>query len=174
MNCVVDAWQQNEAELRGFIRQQVGDAAVAEDLLQDVFVKAVAQGSRFCTLENVRAWLFRVTRNRIVDWRRSHRAHDPVTEQIAQPEAYEEPVVSLSQCLPRALERLSPADREILEQCDLEGLPQAEYAARHGLSLPAAKSRIQRARRRLKSELDRACHVKLDEQGRVCCFKASC
>ena len=39
-----------------------------------------------------------------------------------------------------------------------------------GLTLPAAKSRVQRARKRLKAQLVTACQVRLDEAGKVCCF----
>ncbi len=174
MNCVVRAWERHEDELRGFIRKQVNDASVAEDLLQDVFVKAVAAGSRFCELENARAWLFRVTRNRIADWSRTRKPQEPVPEGLAQPEPEDEPVTNLARCLPMALEALPPADREAIEQCDLEGLTQAEFARRKGLSLAGAKSRVQRARKRLKQALDEACRTRYDERGRVCCFESSC
>ena len=49
----------------------------------------------------------------------------------------------------------------------VEGLPQADYAAQHGLSLSAAKSRVQRARERLRARLAEACQVRFDERGRV-------
>jgi len=50
-------------------------------------------------------------------------------------------------------------------------MSQAEYAERLGISLPGAKSRVQRARQRLKAQLASACQVSFDEQGKVCCFK---
>ncbi len=174
MNCIVRAWERHESELRGYIRKQVGDGALAEDLLQDVFVRAIAAGRRFCELEDARAWLFRVTRNRITDWWRSRKPLEPVPEQLPQPEAEDEPLRNLARCLPDALERLKPEDRDILEQCDLEGMSQVDYARARGLALPTAKSRIQRARRRLKQALDACCRVRFDEDGRVCCFEGSC
>ncbi len=174
MNCIVRAWEQHEDELRGFIRKHVNDAVLAEDLLQDVFVKAIAEGARFCALDNARAWLFRVTRNRITDWVRTRKPQEPVPEELAQPEPEDEPVTNLALCLPTALEALPAADREAIELCDLEGLTQAEFARRKGLSLAGAKSRVQRARKRLKQALDEACRPRYDEQGKVCCFESSC
>jgi len=47
---------------------------------------------------------------------------------------------------------------------------QNDYAQRLGLSLPAAKSRVQRARLRLRAQLSEACQVTFDEAGKVCCF----
>ena len=79
-------------------------------------------------------------------------------------------VDSLVACLPRVLAELSPEDREAITLCDLQGLPQDEYARRKGLSLPGAKSRIQRARKRLREQLSLACQVRLDAAGQVSDF----
>ena len=46
----------------------------------------------------------------------------------------------------------------------------ADAALRLGLSLPAAKSRVQRARLRLRAQLAEACQVTFDDKGKVCCF----
>jgi len=174
MKCITDAWDRYESELRGFLYNRVKDPDLAEDLLQDVFLKALAENSNFCTLDNNRAWLFRVTRNRLIDYYRTRHIHEEVPEQLPEDKPVEEPVVHLSQCLPTALEQLSPEDREAIEYCDLDGMSQAEYAEHKGLSVPGAKSRIQRARKRLREALKNACHVVFDEQGRVCCFDSSC
>ncbi len=80
------------------------------------------------------------------------------------------PVDSLAQCLPRVLSELPEEDREVLTLCDLEGWTQQDYARLKGLSLPGAKSRVQRARKRLRAHLSSACQVRFDEAGRVCCF----
>ncbi|WP_029134010.1 sigma-70 family RNA polymerase sigma factor [Sedimenticola selenatireducens] len=171
MNCVITAWASHEAELRHYLRRQLQDSALAEDLLQDTFLKALAEGSRFCQLENRRAWLFRVAKNRLIDYHRTHKAHETIVGDLPESPANEAPVVDdLSQCLPRALTELSPADSEVIRLCDIEGISQAEYARLKGLSPAGAKSRIQRARKRLKLHLKAACQVRYDENGKVCCF----
>ncbi len=174
MKCITDAWDRHEQELRGFLYSRLEDADVAEDLLQDVFLKALAENSRFCTLENTRAWLFRVTRNRLIDYYRTRHIHEEVPMELPQEQASVEPVVNLSRCLPKALRELSAEDREAIELCDLDGMTQGEFAVLKGLSTPGAKSRIQRARRRLRESLKTACNIIFDEQGRVCCFDSSC
>lgn len=171
MNCVLTAWADHETELRRYLRNRLQDTTLAEDLLQDTFLKALAEGSRFCELKNSRAWLFRVARNRLIDHQRTHKPHEPIDGELPEQPAPESPVVDdLSQCLPRALSELAPADSEVITLCDIEGISQAEYARRKGLTPAGAKSRIQRARRRLKSHLKAACGVRYDESGRVCCF----
>ncbi len=67
MNCLLTAWDRHEAELRGWLRQRLGNPVDADDLLQDLFIKAMRQGERFCTIVNARAWLFEVARNAVVD-----------------------------------------------------------------------------------------------------------
>ena len=57
--CVAQAWQVHESELRGYLRHRMVDRDAADDMLQDVFVKAMRQGQGFCDLDNPRAWLAR-------------------------------------------------------------------------------------------------------------------
>lgn len=76
----------------------------------------------------------------------------------------------LSQCLPRVLSELSAEDRLAITLCDIEGHSQQVLAERLGISLPGAKSRIQRARLRLREQLVTACKVSFDDNGEVCCF----
>ena len=173
MNCVIEAWGAHEGELRGFLIRQLGDPVLAEDLLQETFLRAVAGGAKFCSLENPRAWLFRVARSRLADHFRRDRsavALDDLPEDLPGDAAEVAAVASLDACLPLALQELAPADREIIERCDLEGMTQARYAEEAGLSLSGAKSRLQRARRRLKTALVAHCRITFDEAGQVCCF----
>ncbi|CQR31635.1 hypothetical protein THICB1_180001 [Thiomonas arsenitoxydans] len=71
--CMLQAWQFAEAELRGFLLHQLHDADAADDLLHEVFLKAMRQGGRFCQIDNARAWLFQVARNALVDMQRAMR-----------------------------------------------------------------------------------------------------
>jgi len=173
MNCIINAWGKHEAELRGFLTRQSGNPVQAEDILQETFLRAVSEGAKFCSLENPRAWLFRVARNQFIDL--SRRADSKYnTEKIPEnlPDDSDEipTIKTLDVCLPKALTKLNEEDREAIERCDLEGELQSLFAEDKGLSLAGAKSRIQRARKRLKSELVELCKVDFDENGNVCCF----
>ncbi len=169
--CHNKAWRQHQAEIRGFLAHRAGSASETDDLLQDVFLKALLQGKAFCRLDNPRAWLFHVARNLLID--RLRLSKDQVllpVDLAAQPEPGFEPVDLLSHCLPRVLTELSAEDRDAIMCCDMQGMTQKDYAHRLGLSLPAAKSRVQRARQRLRAQLAEACQVTFDDQGKVCCF----
>lgn len=170
MSCLTDAWQRHEAELRRWLRGHARDADEAEDLLQDVFLKAMRQDNKFCQLDNVRAWLFQVARNALTDRYRLARDSIELPDDLAAETDEPAAVESLSACLPRALAELPEEDREAITLCDLEGMNQADYARLKGLTLPGAKSRVQRARKRLREHLTSACQVRFDAAGKVCCF----
>lgn len=139
-------------------------------MLHDVFLKTVHQRERFCAVANPRAWLFEVARHAVVDHVRRTRKSEPVPEDLAAPEVEVAAVDLLSACLPRVLMELSEEDREAIELCDIHGMTQGRFAALKGLSLPGAKSRVQRARQRLREQLVRSCRVQVGEDGQVCCF----
>jgi len=169
--CVSSAWQAHEGELLGYLRHRLADADAADDVLQDVFVKALRHGQGFCTLDNPRAWLFQVARNALVDRVRTAHATEPLPDGPAEPVAplpeTMAPVDALANCLTRSLGELSPDDAAILRACDLEGHTVRSFADAHGLGLPATKSRLLRARQRLRDRLTTACQVRFDADGSV-------
>ena len=170
MNCLTAAWTAHQSELHGWLRRQLGNPAEADDLLQDLFLKALRQGDRFCALQNARAWLFEVARNTLADKLRVARETVQLPEDLAAPSDETETVDSLTACLPHVLSELSAEDREAITLCDLQGMAQADFAKARGLSLSAAKSRVQRARVRLRARMSRVCQVQVDESGRVSDF----
>ena len=169
-DCVLHAWSAHEAELKGFLLRQGADADSADDLLQEVFLKAMRQGRGFCVLDNPRAWLFQVARNAVVDAARARRPSAELHENIPAPTADVRAAVDeLDACVGRNLQALDAADRDIVQACDLDGLTVRAYAERQGLGLAAAKSRLLRARQRLRAALVANCGVAFGADGQVCC-----
>lgn len=167
--CVLNAWDTHEAELRRWLLSRLHDAALADDILQDVFVKALREGGHFCRLESPRAWLYQVARHAVIDHHRLSKNTVPAEETLAQPEAVHTPVDALTTSLAAAIETLEPDDRDVIVRCDLEGQTQAAYASAHQLTLPAVKSRILRARTRLRRQLVARAGVRFGPTGQVCC-----
>ena len=114
MRCVEDAWEKHEAELRRFLRHRTSNDAEAQDLLQEVFLRALRQKNGLCGIDNPRAWLFHAVRNLLIDRLRIKKEQVPLPDDlVAEPSSELAPVDGLSQCLPRVLAELSPQDREI-------------------------------------------------------------
>lgn len=169
-DCVLGAWRAHEAELRGYLIHRLGNVAGAEDLLQETFLKSLRLGADFCVIDNPRAWLFKVARNAVIDQARLAKPQVALPDDL--PATADEPLTpvdALDACLRRNLAQMSDEDRQIIEQCDLQGVRQADFAKAHKLSLPAAKSRLLRARKRLRDALMQNCQVRFDESGAVCC-----
>lgn len=167
--CAMKAWHQHQREIKGYLAHRLSDPALADDLLQDVFLQAMREGRAFCTLDNPRAWLFQVARNAVVDHLRRAKHQVPLPEDLVDETEPPDPLDDLTGCMGRVLNELSAEDAEVIRECDLKGLKLQTYANLHGLSLPAVKSRIQRARLRMRELLTRNCQVNFDDAGRVCC-----
>ncbi len=168
--CVTLAWRAHETELRRFLANRLADAYFAEDILQEVFIKAMHQGKRFCSLDNARAWLFEVARNAAIDHLRTKREQAVLPDDLVAEQDGPDTIDIMATCLTHALPELPEEDREAITLCDLQGMKQEDFAKLKGLSLPGAKSRVQRARKRLREHLTQACRVEYDAQGRVSGF----
>jgi RNA polymerase sigma-70 factor (ECF subfamily) len=139
------------ADLVRFLHRKVWDADQAQDLAQEVFVRALDQNP-----ENPRAWLFTVAANLARDEARSairKRRHLHLVKAETAPEPPPAPDAALDreereQHVRRALEQLSERDREVLLLWDA-GLSYPEIAGETGLSLGAIGTTLARARRRL-------------------------
>lgn len=170
MNCLTTAWTTHEPELRGWLRRRLKNPVEADDLLQDLFLKALRQGERFCAVQNTRAWLFEVARNTLADQLRVARDTVELPEDLTALVEDPDTVDTLTICLSRVLSELNHEDREAITRCDLQGMAQAEFAQLNGLSLSGAKSRVQRARQHLRARMTQACQVQIDETGHVSDF----
>jgi RNA polymerase sigma-70 factor (ECF subfamily) len=169
--CLTRAWRETRCELHGWLRHRLHGDAEADDLLQEVFLRALRQGEQFCALDNPRAWLFQVARNALTDRLRASHPQQELPADLAAVEAETPaPVEQLTQCLPRVLGELSPVDRLAIELCDIAGQPQQLLADQLGISLSGAKSRLQRARQRLKTRLIEGCQICFNTDGQVAGF----
>lgn len=166
---VEQVYDELDADLRRFIRRRVRDPETAEDLLQDVYLKIHTRVGDLRDEERLQAWVYRVARNAIAD---HYRAKRPTEELGDVPYLPDDPVDAeaaerLSRSVRLFLDTLPPPYREALVRTEDEGLTQVQLARRLGISVSGAKSRVQRARARLKALLLACCHFELDRAGRV-------
>ncbi|MEZ5289524.1 MAG: sigma-70 family RNA polymerase sigma factor [Vicinamibacterales bacterium] len=160
----------HQASVYRFARTLVARPADAEDVLQQTFLAAWTSAARFRAEASVRTWLFVIARNAAFS-QRAREARRPETELplddlgMAAGWGSDDPETAAlaaerRAALASAFEALPPADREVLTLRDLEGLSGDETAAVLGVSLPAMKSRLHRARlglaARVREEVGRA------------------
>ena len=152
-------YQTMYASVVRFLYRKVWDQDRAEDLAQEVFIRAMNHQP-----EKPRAWIFAVASNlardeaRAAVRRKKHLTlltNDPVT--LARPATGADDVVEQEEELAHvqtALDSLSARDREVLLLWDA-GLSYQEIAQQTGLALGAVGTTLARARRRLVEAYDR-------------------
>lgn len=152
------------------LRRHTGDAQVAEDLLHDVVLKALAAGSDAQKApRNLAAWLYAVARHAAMDHHRRLRPTEELPQDLQAPvdDPDEQATAALSNCLRPLTEHLPDTYRDTLIAAEFDGLPLAEVARLQGISLAAAKQRTSRGRRLLRERLIACCRVALSAQGQV-------
>jgi RNA polymerase sigma-70 factor, ECF subfamily len=162
-------WTEFSDRLRLFIRRRVADDAVADDILQDVFMRIYTQLGSLRDMSRLESWVYQIARNAIIDHYRSRGDDNEIPESIAAPEAWEEATAatSLAPSVTAFLDCLPDKYREALLLTELKGLTQKEASEKLGISLSGAKSRVQRARDQLRDLILDCCHVELDRAGRI-------
>jgi RNA polymerase sigma-70 factor (ECF subfamily) len=162
-------WTDVASKLRGYIRTRVRDHAAAEDILQDVFVKAHSRIAQLKSPEKLEGWLFLIARNAVADHYRKSRSHEELSADLAT-EAQDpefENACQLRAAFRRMIEELPAPYGQALTLTEFEGLTQKQLAERLGISLSGAKSRVQRGREKLKGALLDCCEFEFDRRGKI-------
>lgn len=152
----------NHREFLAFLQSRVGSRAVAEDILQDAFIRGIGKIEGLRSDESAVAWFFRVLRNAVVDHQRrqgvAQRRLDALAAELdeaAPPEAEARSVVC--RCVGELAATLKPAYAEALRRIEVDGLAVKDYAAEAGITSNNAAVRVFRAREALRKQVVRAC-----------------
>lgn len=146
------------AQLRRSARRRAqGHEDLADDLMQETLARAWAHRDRFTHGTNLGAWLHTILRN-------THISHirKAGREQVGLAEGWEDrlstPATQFDHLalveVADAMALLSPADRAILIALGVEGRPHEEIALETGCAMGTVRSRLSRARLRLRTVLD--------------------
>jgi RNA polymerase sigma-70 factor, ECF subfamily len=160
------------AKLYNVAQRILGEVADAEEVIQDVFWTAFRKAKSFRGTAQFSTWLYRLTVNAALGKiRRSKRSREIEYEEylpkfqkdghhLARPvvdwsdtldEKYAEQ--ELQQLLRDALDQLKPVDKSVVVLSDLEEMSDKEIADVLGLTVPAVKTRLHRARLFLRGKL---------------------
>jgi RNA polymerase sigma-70 factor (ECF subfamily) len=169
-DAVGELWRELAKPLRGFLKVRTRTEADAEDLLQEVFVRIQKRLPELREPAKLQGWVYRIARNVVTDHYRARRDHAVLDFDPDDPDAVDlegRDVVDLTPTLRRFVAELPTEYREPLVRHEFQGEPLVEVAAALGLSLTATKSRVRRARMRLREMLDACCRFEFDRRGRV-------
>jgi len=171
-------YERFDDQLRRFVHGRVADPAAADDIVQDVYLRIHAKIGGLREGDRLESWIYQIARNAIVDHYRPKRPVEELPEQVARladdGEETDEVLATLAASVETMLSCLPDHYREALEFTELRGMSQVEMAKALGLSVSGAKSRVQRARERLKQAFLECCHFELDRHGRVIDYYPRC
>ena len=158
------AFSQLQQSLRSYLRRRVSDETLAEDLLQEVFFKALTSKSAGRRIENLTGWLFAVARTQLVDhYRAKGYPTQELDESMSNPEDADDLRLhsEVASCLNVFIAQLPPIYRDTLVATDLGGETMHSIAAKQAVSVSAIKSRAARGRTMLKEKLLECCDVEM-------------
>jgi RNA polymerase sigma-70 factor, ECF subfamily len=186
LNSIEHIWFRFNSKLKSFIISKVKDNALADDLLQEVFIKIHRLIGQLKDENKLQAWVYQVARNKVYDYFRSH-GHTTdldVTEvEVIEEEADNQYMSETIEDMVKMMDEMPAEYCDVLCLTELGGMSHKEYAEKTGISPTAAKTRAFMARNMLKDMLMKCCHYQFDKYGTVidikpaaccCCCSESC
>jgi len=159
MSDVTRLVEQEIPRLRRYVRALTRDTDRADDLVQDTLVRALAKGHLWQPGTDIRAWLFTIMHNQFVNTvRRDMRETGMVDiERLSSTLAATTDPTARRQLaeLDRALARLPALQREVVLFVGLEGMGYENVAQILGVPVGTIRSRLSRARERLRALMGR-------------------
>jgi RNA polymerase sigma-70 factor (ECF subfamily) len=152
---VREAYAAHAGELYGFATRSLGDAGLAEEAVQETFLRAWRAGKRFDPeIGSLRTWLFAILRNVVIDLGRARAARPVVAEGTIEPSVEPLEETLLAWQVEEAMRRIGDQHREILVETYYRGRPYAEVATELGIPVGTVKSRVYYALRALRIALE--------------------
>jgi RNA polymerase sigma-70 factor (ECF subfamily) len=161
---VLEVLLANRDRFLGFLERRVRRRDVAEEILQEAFVRGLARGRTLRRDESAVAWFYRSLRNAIIDRQRGESAEqrglgalgrESAAREDAEPD--QELVDMVCTCVRSLVGTLKPEYATAIERVELgdEALP--EYAAAAGITRGNAAVRLHRARQALRRRVEQTC-----------------
>jgi RNA polymerase sigma-70 factor (ECF subfamily) len=154
---------ENRRRFLAFLSRRVPNAAIAEDILQEAFVRGLTRAPELVTTESVMAWFYRVLRNAIVDhYRRAGAEARAMERYAAEVDGAVAPLDAelfdvICGCVRSLVTTLRPEYATAITRVELDGLTLAAFATEADISSNNAGVRLHRARRALRARVTEVC-----------------
>jgi len=169
----LDALVENHRAFLRYLERRVGDRELAEDILQDAFIKVMDRPDQAPAGEGLIPWFYRTLRNAAIDRFRRREAASRAVEAFARElETHAAPTSEIEAeicgCIARLASSLKAEYADALQAIDVQGTPVKAFAEQRGLSASNAGVRIFRAREALKKRLIESCGTCAEHGCRDC------
>src|SRR5690606_11702759 len=163
-------WMDFNAELKGFILRKVKDESIADDILQEVFLKIIDNQDKISETKNTQQYIYAIARNTTTDHFRDARK----IRELKNEEVYftEEEKTSLNTaiaecCIKPFIAQLPAKYQQALIKTEFENISQIDLAKQLNISYSGAKSRVQRGKEKLKELIVECCNFPSDKYGNL-------
>ena len=161
-------WADYKRALKAFIHSKVDNPTDVDDLLQDILVKTYKNLDSIKEKASIKAWLFQIANNSIIDFYRRKGATQLIDEEnLLAPKPEKNIMSELSTCILPFINALPEENARLLIAIDIENQSQKTYAEKLGVSYSTLKSRVQKSRALLKMTFDNCCHFQMDKNGNL-------
>ncbi|HTO15457.1 MAG TPA: sigma-70 family RNA polymerase sigma factor [Edaphocola sp.] len=157
-------WSDFRDELYFFILKKVKNKDVTNDIFQNTFLKIHQNLSKLKKEEKVKAWIFQIARNEIVNHFNK--------EYIYVEELNIDKEIPLQQyqnicCFDKFINDLPEIYRQVIEMIYIKGQKQKDVANELEISLENVKAGVKRAKDILKKKLNECCKYEIDKNGKL-------
>lgn len=159
-------WITYSQDVKRFILSKVKNEQIANDLLQETFIKIHTKLDTLKDFDKLKPWVFTVTRNTVLDYFKQNTNSREFSATDFVPEN-DYKIHDEKDCLKGIIKSLPKKYRDPLFLADIKGLKQMEVAKQLKLQLPATKSRIQRARKLIAQGYIECCDFKMNQKGHL-------
>lgn len=150
-----------EREFLAFLTKRLGDRALAEDVLQDAFVRSLDKLSELRDPNAAVAWFYRMLRNASVDHHRragtASRALEAFAAELDVIHDGDETHGEVCRCVARVARELEPSYAAALQRIEVDGVAVKDFAVEAGITANNAAVRAFRARAALEKGVKRTC-----------------
>jgi len=139
-----DVFARHHHDIYRYLVRMTGRRDIADDLVQDVFLRAVRALRNGAPVGHERGWIFSIARSVLVDRQRERQRQVTMVEDATEPA--KEGTQALALSLAQSLAQLPDADREVFLLKEVGGLSYQEIADTCGCTVEAVRSRLHRTR----------------------------
>lgn len=163
-------WNDFHIELKYFILKKVKDESIANDILQEVFLKVIDNADKITQAKSVQQYIYGITRNATIDHFRKSAKKNGIENEYAL--ISEEETQSLNAtiancCIKPFIKQLPDKYQVALTKTEFENISQKELAEQLDISYSGAKSRVQRGKEKLKELILTCCNFPSDRYGNL-------
>ena len=168
----VDLYKEIYQTIHEYVRKLTPDSEQQKEVTQTVLVKIYESIDALRDHQKLTAWLQRIVYTTVVDYYRQRKQERKVVPLL--PDTNEETInegnVAVMECIALLINLLPPEQREVLDAVELQGISQTQYAKAHSLPVSTVKSRLQRAKQKIRTQIKNSCFLTTDAYGNIVDF----